>query len=82
MDILLYVLVFSIGFGAGVMACLMVMGKRLDKAAEKPEINIPQPRVEVNVSEDLVARYLDSFNLVAVPKDMLREHVEANQTRH
>ncbi|QXP84960.1 hypothetical protein [Methylococcus sp. Mc7] len=79
-EITMYLLFLAVGFGLGVVVSLNVSAQRLEKRMQRLSEPAP-PRVEINVSEDLVARYLDSFDLVAIPKDLV---VRAGQapTRH
>ncbi|WP_367025803.1 hypothetical protein ABZN20_15260 [Methylococcus sp. ANG] len=80
-EITMYLLFLAVGFGLGVVVSLNVSAQRLEKRMQRLSEPAPPPHVEINVSEDLVARYLDSFDLVAIPKDLV---VRAGQapTRH
>lgn len=88
MDVVLYLVFLAIGFAGGMLASQVLWGKRLEQRlaavdaqpAEKPE---PAPvAVNVNVSEELVARYLATFNLVAIPREVLQGLEGFRQTRH
>ncbi|QJD28792.1 hypothetical protein [Methylococcus geothermalis] len=80
-EITMYLLFLAVGFGLGVVVSLNVSAQRLEKKMQRLSEPVPPPHIEINVSEELVARYLDSFDLVAIPKDLV---VRAGQapTRH
>ncbi|MEW6036832.1 MAG: hypothetical protein AB1648_01010 [Pseudomonadota bacterium] len=80
-EIMMYLLFLAVGFGLGVVASLNVSTRRLEQRMQRLAEPAPPPHIEINVSEELVARYLDSFDLVAIPKDLV---VRAGQapTRH
>lgn len=95
MEIILYLLVLLIGFAGGLLVSQMAFGQRLEQRIDAAVAALPppapaqtstgeQPRVavNVNVNDELVARYLATFNLVAVPRDVLHGLQEPNQTRH
>jgi hypothetical protein len=70
MDIVMYLVFLSAGFGLGVVCSLSMFLRRLEKL-RRQDVAVPAPQVHVNVSAELVARYLDSFNLIAIPKDLV-----------
>lgn len=70
MDIVLYLLFLSAGFGLGILFSIGFFLRRLERLTKQP-VTVPAPQVQVNVSAELVARYLDSFNLVAIPKHLV-----------
>jgi hypothetical protein len=84
----LYLVFLAIGFAGGMLASQVLWGKRLEqRVAElaKPAVEKPEPApvaVNVNVSEELVARYLATFNLVAIPREVLQGLEGFRQTRH
>lgn len=93
MEIILYLLVLLIGFAGGLLVSQMAMAQRLEQRIDAAIAALPspapaptgeQPRVavNVNVNDELIARYLATFNLVAVPRDLLHGLQEPNQTRH
>lgn len=69
MEILMYLLFLSIGFGLGVVCSLGFFSHRVE-STERAPVTMP-PLVQINVSAELVARYLDTFNLIAIPKDLV-----------
>ncbi len=69
MDIVMYLVFLSAGFGLGIVCSLSLFLHRLEKLKRRDSAAVPQ--VQVNVSAELVARYLDSFNLIAIPKDLV-----------
>ncbi|MDD2769553.1 MAG: hypothetical protein PHT19_12515 [Methylococcus sp.] len=79
-EITMYLLFLAVGFGLGVVVSLNVSAQRLERRMQRLSEPAP-PRVEINVSEELVARYLDSFDLVAIPKDLVVRVGQA-PTRH
>jgi len=70
MDIIMYLVFLSTGFGLGIVCSLSLFLHRLEKL-KREDSAAPAPQVHVNVSAELVARYLDSFNLIAIPKDLV-----------
>lgn len=66
----MYLLFLSTGFGLGIVCSLSWFLRRLENLRQPP-VTIPVPQVQINVSAELVARYLDSFNLIAIPKDLV-----------
>lgn len=80
----MYVLFLAVGFAAGILASQVVLARRLEQRAAPPApvAETPQIAVNVNVSEELVARYLASFNLVAIPRDALKDLEDSQPTRH
>lgn len=80
-EILMYLLFLAVGFGLGIVASMSVAMRRLEKRMQSMNAAAPPPNIEINVNEELVARYLDSFDLVAIPKDLV---IRAGQapTRH
>ncbi|BBL71039.1 hypothetical protein [Methylogaea oryzae] len=84
MDIVMYVLFLAVGFAGGVLASQAALTRRLDQreALKGPKAELPQIAVNVNVSEELVARYLAAYNLVAIPRDALKGLEDSLQTRH
>lgn len=64
----MYLVFLSTGFGLGVICSLGFFLQRIQNLG-KQKVMVPQ--VQVNVSAELVARYLDSFNLIAIPKDLV-----------
>lgn len=72
MDIMMYLVLLSVGFGLGIVCSLSLFLQRLEKLKRQDiAAPAPAPQVHVNVSAELVARYLDSFNLIAIPKDLV-----------
>lgn len=90
MEFVLYLVFLAIGFAGGVLASQVLWGKRLEQRlaelAKQPAVEKPEPAapvaVNVNVSEELVARYLSTFNLVAIPREVLQGLEGIRQTRH
>ncbi len=80
MEIILYLLFLSAGFGLGLLFSISHFARRIDGLRQQP-ITVPTPQVQINVSAELVARYLDSFNLVAIPKHLVIDTDEA-VTKH
>lgn len=79
----MYVLFLAVGFAAGVLASQIVFAKRLAQpVAPPPASEPPRVAVNVNVNNELVARYLATFNLVAIPRDVLQGLENSRQTRH
>ncbi len=76
----MYLLFLSAGFGLGILVSISFFLRRFEALSQQP-VTLPAPQVQVNVSAELVARYLDSFNLVAIPKDLVVATDEA-VTRH
>jgi len=70
MDIVLYLLLLSVGFGLGIVCSISVFANRIERLNQR-EVAVPAPQVQVNVSAELVARYLDSFDLIAIPKHLV-----------
>ncbi|HWP01713.1 MAG TPA: hypothetical protein VNL74_14005 [Methylococcus sp.] len=80
-EIVMYTLFLAIGFGLGVVAAMTVLVQRLEKRIEAMNVTVTPPKVEISVSEELVARYLAAFDLVAIPKKLVIGAGE-NPTRH
>ena len=75
-----YLLFLATGFGLGVVGSISVFANRIDRLSQR-EITVPTPKVQVNVSAELVARYLESFDLIAIPKHLVSVP-EAPATKH
>lgn len=82
MEIVMYCLFLAVGFAGGVLASNIVFARRLERQLAAPAAEPQQVAVNVNVSEELVARYLATFNLVAVPRDALQGLEASRVTRH
>lgn len=80
MDILMYLLFLAVGFGLGIVCSISVLANRIERLSHR-EIAVPTPQVQVNVSAELVARYLESFDLIAIPKHLVTVS-EPPATRH
>jgi hypothetical protein len=80
-EIMMYLLFLAVGFGLGVVVSVNVSAQRLEKRMQRLSEPVPAPHIEINVNEELVARYLDSFDLVAIPKALI-VGVEQAPTRH
>jgi hypothetical protein len=80
-EIAMYTLFLAVGFGLGVVVAMTILVRRLEKRIEAMNITVTPPKVEISVSEDLVARYLASFDLVAIPKNLVIRAGET-PTRH
>lgn len=83
----MYLMFLAVGFAAGMLVSQVVFSRRLEQRLAQPSqqsmvIDAPPVAVNVNVSEELVARYLSTFNLVAIPRDILKGLEEFRQTRH
>lgn len=80
----MYVLFLAVGFAGGILASQVALARRLDQrpAPSGPMAELPQIAVNVNVSEELVARYLATYNLVAIPRDALQGLEDQLPTRH
>ena len=70
MEILMYLLFLAVGFGLGIVCSVGVFANRIERL-KRPEITVSPPQVQVNVSAELVARYLESFDLIAIPKHLV-----------
>lgn len=80
MEIVMYLLFLTVGFGLGIVCGTSFLAHRIERLS-RPEITVPPPQVQVNVSAELVARYLESFDLVAIPKHLVVA-VETPATKH
>ncbi|WP_139558522.1 hypothetical protein [Methylotetracoccus oryzae] len=80
MDILMYLLFLAVGFGLGVICSVSILANRIERLSHQ-EITVPTPQVQVNVSAELVARYLESFDLIAIPKHLVAA-AESPATKH
>jgi hypothetical protein len=80
MEIVMYGLFLAVGFGLGTVFSVSLYASRIDRLNKAP-ISVPPPQVQVNVSAELVARYLESFDLVAIPKHLVVS-AEETATRH
>lgn len=76
----MYLLFLSAGFGLGLLCSISFFMRRIEGLRQQP-VTVPAPQVQVNVSAELVARYLDSFNLIAIPKELVIGSDEA-VTKH
>lgn len=81
MDIVLYLLFLAVGFGLGIVCSLSVFAHRVERLSQR-EVTVPPPQVQINVSAELVARYLESFDLIAIPKHLLTASDAAPVTKH
>lgn len=85
MEIALYLLFLAVGFAGGMLVSHALLARRLELRLAQPVAAaqpLPPVAVNVNVSEELVARYLATFNLVAIPRDALVGLESSRQTRH
>ena len=80
MEIILYLLFIAVGFGLGILCGVSVFARRIERLSER-EVTVPTPQVQVNVSAELVARYLESFDLIAIPKHLVTPP-EVPATKH
>jgi hypothetical protein len=80
MDIVLYLLFLAVGFGLGIVCSISVFANRIERLNQRA-VAVPAPQVQVNVSAELVARYLDSFDLIAIPKHLVSTS-ETPVTKH
>jgi hypothetical protein len=81
-EIVMYCLFLAVGFAGGLLAANMLFARRLERQSAAQPAEPQQVSVSVNVSEELVARYLATFNLVAVPRDALQGLDSTPITRH
>jgi len=66
----MYLLFIAVGFSLGILCSLSFFLHRLERL-RRQEITVAPPTVQINVSAELVARYLESFNLIAIPKHLI-----------
>jgi hypothetical protein len=76
----MYLLFLTVGFGLGIVCSISILANRIERLSHQ-EINVPTPQVHVNVSAELVARYLESFDLIAIPKHLVAAS-ESTATKH
>ena len=83
-EIVMYLLFLAVGFAGGLLVSHSILTRRLEQRLAQP-VAAPEPpkvAVNVNVNDELVARYLATFNLVAIPRDALQGLEVIRHTRH